>query len=145
MGGGVKKFCVVRPYASHIRTLVFAALRDLGFDIEHPHVVPPGTPDDEAIEDLAGVGCDLLLLPFHVHEDRHGARVDGLGVAALLPAGFPARQVPILMPVSTFSFSGGFQRRLAELERIRPEIADLIIPLPQADISTEAVRARLAG
>jgi hypothetical protein len=140
-----RTFCVVRPYDDRFRERVFAFLQSLGFDTASPQVVPAGTPDAEAAQHVERLDPmpDLILLPFHQHDDDAGTAVDGLGVAARLSDAVVALHRPILMPVSGFAYASSFQRRMAELSQRRPAVARLIVPMPPTELGSPAVRERI--
>jgi hypothetical protein len=87
----------------------------------------------------------LLVLPFHVHRDRNGEYVDGTGVATLLAADWVGRHTPILMPVSRFSWSARFPRRYRTMRTRRPDVARLVVAMPESRVGDEAIRAALVS
>jgi hypothetical protein len=138
-------FAAVRPYGEGIRVRVFSFLASMQLDLADGQIVEPGTPDDEAARMIDGFDADLLLLPFHLHRDRDGRAVDGVGVALQLSPAFMRRRVPILMPVSGFSEGASFPRRLDELTQTRPDVIRTLVPMPESQIGDAEIRARIAS
>jgi hypothetical protein len=139
-----RPFALVRPHPGLLRRRVLRFVADLGYEGDEELVLPAGVPDGEAAVWVRGLDVDLLVLPFHVHRDRHGDYVDGTGVATLLAEEWTRRGVPILMPVSRFSWSARFPRRLEELRARRPEVARLVVPMTESQAGDDAVRQALA-
>lgn len=91
----------VRPYARQIRARVFSLLTTTGVRVDDADVVEAGTPDREVLESLGERRCDVLVVPFHAHNDRDGNAVHGLDVIARVRAELPLhRSTPIICPIS---------------------------------------------
>ena len=136
-------FGVVRPYDDWLRNRVFDFLGGLGYTLGEGLVVAPGTPDIEAAAWVERVSIELLLLPYHKHRATTGEFVDGIGVASLLSRDFAERPVPVLMPITDFSMGASFQRRFRQLEEKHPAIAERIVVMPESEIGSPDIAARL--
>lgn len=133
-------YAEVRPYPGLIRQRIAGFATDMGFEGSDELILPVGVPDGEAAVWVGRQEVGLLVLPFHVHRDRHGDYVDGTGVAALLSPAWARLGIPILMPVSRFSWSARFPRRLEELRARRPEVARLVVPMSESQIGDASIR-----
>lgn len=140
-----RRFAVVRPYPGSIGRRIAAFVAELGFEGSDELIVPTGVPDGEAAVWAGRQEVGLLVLPFHVHKDRHGEYVDGTGVAALLSPAWARHRIPILMPVTRFSWSARFPRRFEELQARRPEIAELVVPVPESRIGDVSIRDEVSA
>ncbi len=105
--------------------------------------MPPETPDADAAAWASDARIDLLLLPYNKHRDTHGHFVDGIGVAMHLAHGFGGRGVPIVMPVTSFSYQASFHRRVAELEEKRPELLTSLVVVPEGEIGNPDHRRQI--
>ncbi len=134
------QFGVVRPYEDWMREKVFAFLDSIGYTLGKGWVVPTGTPDDDAVAWVERTPIDLLVLPYNKHRTvDDGPFVDGVGVALLLSEAFVARGIPVVMPTTDFSMGVSFDRRFAELRERRPEVAALIIVMPESKIGAAEI------
>lgn len=117
----MKTFAVVRPYPDDIRRLVFQRLISMGWDTRDELRVDPGVSNEVAVAWIKENfdSFHLLLCPFHLHRDSEGNRLDGFGVLENLPESWDR---PILMPVTSYSFSASFERRLDEFAQARPRL-----------------------
>lgn len=135
-------FLVVRPYPAAIRKRVFSYLSSLGYgQIDEVEV---GTPDQEAAEQaMTARRPELILLPYHKHQDRDGNWVTGFGVAKLLDDAFVSRRIPVLMPVDEFTFGSSFPRELAALRSENPGILSRLVVMRERDIGAAVIASRL--
>jgi hypothetical protein len=127
-------FAPVRPYGARMRKPVLALLKSHGLRCDEASVVVPGTPDDEAARAIERMKVDLLVMPFHAHLDRYGQTVNGIGLLRALSPLFLQRRIPVLMPISSNSALSSFPRQFDELKRTRPDIAELVLPLPESRV-----------
>ncbi len=109
------KVLPVRPYARSIRERVFALLRAAGLEVDEVQMVPPGTPDAEALKRIEQRQPDVLLIPFHAHRDAHGVVVNGLGLLSELGVRPRFARTPVVMPVSGMG-EAAFELMLSRLE-----------------------------
>ena len=137
------KFGVVRPYEDWMREKVFEFLDSIGYTPGEGLVVAPGTADDQAAAWIDRTPIDLLLLPYHKHRSEAGPFVDGVGVAMLLSEAFAERAIPVVMPITDFSMNVSFERRFTELREKRPKIADLIVVMPESELGSVEIAARI--
>jgi hypothetical protein len=135
-------FAIVRPYDPAFRAQVSTFLNGLGLS-PGPFLEAGATNDEAAvwIQKLMPPP-ELLLIPYHQHQDRNGDRVDGIGALEALEPGY-RRRIPILMPVSEFAWAASYPRRFAELKSQKPALADLIVPMRSRDIGAPAVENAL--
>ncbi|MDX1630972.1 MAG: hypothetical protein R3234_03875 [Thermoanaerobaculia bacterium] len=97
------KLTVVRPYREEIRERVFSTLEKAGLEIDSDRIIPPGTPDEEAIEVLESRPGDALLVPFHAQRDEEGHRTNGIELLNGLSERVGVDALgPVIMPVSRF-------------------------------------------
>jgi|GEM_PF-1700959 len=139
----MKIFGAVRPYPTSIRERVFSFLGSIGYMVGRNMILPAGTSNQEAARWIEKTSMHLLLLPFHLHRATDGTPLDGLSVAALLPKSFETQSIPILMPVTQFSWEGTFQGRMDLLLRARPEMGAIIVPMREEDIGASRITTRL--
>lgn len=141
-GSRRRTYALVRPYANVIRNEVATWLSSLSY--QRTHQLEAGTPDQAAAEWIENLhGYDLLVLPFHVHLDANGNKVDGMGVVRLLGDLFLARRIPMLMPVSTYSLQGSFPRALQALAEDRPRAHALLVPVSESNAGDPVAAAAL--
>lgn len=126
-----------------MRVKVFSFLESLGYVPGEGWVVSQGVADEKAAAWVDRTPLDLLLLPYHKHRNVDGAFVDGVGVALLLSEEFAERGVPVVMPATDFSMNFSFDRRFGELREKRPEIADLVVVMPETKVSDVEIAARI--
>ena len=136
-------FGVVRPYEAFLRERVFAFLGELGYEAGEGLVVPCETADEDAADWASTTPMDLLLLPYNKHRDVTGSFVDGVGVAMRLAHDFAERRVPIVMPVTTFSYRASFHRRIEELDDKRPDLTRCLVVLPEAELGSPDLSRRI--
>jgi hypothetical protein len=137
------KFGVVRPYEDWMREKVFEFLDSIGYTPGEGLVVAPGTADDQAAAWIDRTPIDLLLLPYHKHRSEAGPFVDGVGVAMLLSNAFVERAIPVVMPITDFSMNVSFDRRFSELREKKPQIADLIVVMPESELGSVEIAAHI--
>ena len=138
-----KRLCACRPYSRRIRSRVFSALHDLGYDLAGAEIIPPGTSNREAAARLDRASVDLFLVPFHVHRGHDDSILDGLQVLRRLSANFHRRAAPILMPVSQFSLQSSFSRRWQVFSEERTLLAERTVLIPENRVSAQELRERL--
>jgi hypothetical protein len=100
---------LVRPYHASIRDRVVALVEALGIASEPQLLIPRGTPDQDVLAQLAQFNAPpaAMVVPFHVHADTQGGRVDGLVLLQKLRRAHPSWvNVVTLMPVSQASRPG---------------------------------------
>jgi len=141
-----KKLAIVRPYHAKIRSLVFAALEQCGYDTASALLIPAGTPDDEVIELVRTVSViHGLLCPFHAHRDRNGVATDGLTILQRIRSEHvPMARVPAMMPVSQVAMAGA-ELRMAALPA---ETTHGIVLVPESELTEPprvVARLRAAG
>ena len=140
----MKRVLNVRPANDRLQQRVVAFLSTLGFAIDEGCTIPARTSDKAAADFIRKHGdVDLLLLPFHLHRDTEDRVVDGFGVLHQLDARYFARNIPIVMPVSSFSLASSFERRMEDLRAKRSPAVDLLIPLPEDEIGAPGARFRI--
>lgn len=140
----MKKVLNIRPTEDRLQQRAVAFLETLGFYVDEARTVPAGTPDREAADFVtAHAEADLVLLPFHLHRDTHGAVIDGFGVLHRLDDAFFRRGLPIVMPVSHFSMASSFERRMENLRERRSPAVDLLVPLPEDEVGAPGARFRI--
>jgi len=140
----MKRVLNIRPTNDRLQFRVVAFLETLGFATDPSRTLPPRTPDALAAEFvMQNANVDLILLPFHLHRDLEDRVVDGFGVLHQLAPAFFARQIPIVMPVSTFSLASSFERRMEDLRERRSPAVDLLVPLPEDEIGAPGARFRI--
>jgi len=140
----MKRVLNVRPTSDRLQQRVVAFLETLGFATDAGRTVPARTPDAAAAEQvMRHPEADLILLPFHLHRDLEDHVVDGFGVLHLLAPSYFARQIPIVMPVSTFSLASSFERRMEDLRARRSPAVDLLVPLPEDEVGAPGARFRI--
>lgn len=115
--------CVIRPYHDAVRVKVFEALSELNIDMDSACIFAKGTPDDEIVAELTLLRPepDLLLIPFHAHNDHTGNMVNGVDTLKRIAGlGESYRTMPAIMPATTFkkdSLEKMFQRH----DNLNPE------------------------
>ncbi len=100
---------LVRPYHASIRDRVVALVEALGIASQPQLLIPRGTPDQDVLAHLAQLNTipAAMVVPFHVHADTQGSRVDGLVLLQKLRRAQPGwGNVLTLMPVSQASRPG---------------------------------------
>ncbi len=132
----------VRPYQfeDDIRVRVFAHLESAGLELATRHIIPPGTPDDEALSIVSTRPSHVFLVPFHAHRDAHGARLTGLDFLKRMDKDAPElARCPVLMPV-TSAAEAVVDAYLSSPARAQSGTKNRVLVLPENRLS-EAVIA----
>jgi len=78
----------------------------MGCDMESATVVPAGTPDDAAVDEVMHSSGSVLLVPFHGHRDESGEMINGFSFLAKLVERKGSCPWKIVMPVSRYGRAG---------------------------------------